>query len=145
MIPSYLLLCFASFAVAIHCSAAAASLWLRGESLPNNSYVNLSDVGDENEGVQCRTDLKTCCSITESNHHRGDWIFPDRSPLPFSNEPNSNMIFQARTDMRVDMRRRVGSSDPPPPGIYSCSISVSPNGSTEELFVGLYLPDSGGK
>ena len=141
MIPSYLLLCFASFAVAIHCSAATASLWLRGERLPNNSYVDFRTVGNEGVGVQCRTDLETCCSGTEGAH-RGDWFFPDGSKLPFSNDFDA--IIQARTKKTVELRRRNREGDQPP-GIYRCSISVSPNGSREELFVGLYPPGSGGK
>ena len=36
-----------------------------GETLPNNSYIDLSLVRDRlsgGEGVQCHTDLTTCCS-----------------------------------------------------------------------------------
>ena len=145
MIPSYLLLCFASFAVTIHCSAAAASLWLGsepGKPLPNNSYVNLEDVGDEGNGIQCRTDLETCCSDTEGDSPGGDWYFPNSSRLKFSNDPD--VIIQAREKKTVELRQRDRQGDPPPVGIYTCSIFVSPNAS-KELFVGLYHSNSGGE
>ena len=50
-----------------------------GQTLPNNSYVDVSLVGDPlsgGEGVQCHTDLTTCCSSDQSMD-RGDWYAPD--------------------------------------------------------------------
>ena len=34
------------------------------------------------DSVQCITDLSTCCSGAQGNHH-GDWYFPDGTRLPF--------------------------------------------------------------
>ena len=58
----------------------------RGQTLPNHSYVDLSQVGDDpsgSDGVQCITDLTTCCANTDGPH-RGDWYFPDGTRLPFA-------------------------------------------------------------
>ena len=43
-----------------------------GQTLPNNFYVYLTDVGIDSDSVQCITDLNTCCSNADGPH-RGDW------------------------------------------------------------------------
>lgn len=58
-----------------------------GEQLRSHSYVNLSLIGHHKhtagEGVHCHTDLSTCCSSTQGEHH-GDWHFPNGTRLPHS-------------------------------------------------------------
>ena len=56
------------------------------EPLPNNSYVDLTlvgeDTGDPGNTVRCHTDLSTCCSGGQGSH-RGDWYFPNGTRLLF--------------------------------------------------------------
>ena len=112
-----------------------------GQTLFNHSYVDLSLVGNELSGgqnVQCRTDLSTCCSITEGPH-RGDWYFPDGTRLP---TPDGSDIVENRAQQSVDLRRNSGTG---PSGIYHCDIetdAVHDNGLRETVYVGLYA--SGG-
>ena len=50
-----------------------------GQTLPNNSYMDLRLVRDPlsgGEGVQCHTDLTICCS-SDQGMDRGDWYAPD--------------------------------------------------------------------
>ena len=56
-------------------------------TLANHSYVDLSQVGrsSSGNGVQCITDLSTCCRITDGTH-RGDWFFPSGSRLSFTGD-----------------------------------------------------------
>ena len=72
------------------------------QTLANHSYVDISLVGRSDfaggEGVQCITDLTTCCTSTVGPH-RGDWYFPDGTRLPF---PGGGDIFEARETQRVD-------------------------------------------
>ena len=59
-----------------------------GNILSNNSYVDLSLVGENrnSDTVQCHTDLGTCCRSVQGIH-RGDWFAPDSdSRLPFPKE-----------------------------------------------------------
>ena len=69
--------------VEVHCQTAPY-LTFMGNNVPNHGYVDLSQVGDDyrsgSEGVQCITDLATCCSSDEGPH-RGDWYFPDGARL----------------------------------------------------------------
>ena len=57
------------------------------QTLANHSYVDLSLVGSagSGNGVQCITDLSTCCRITDGTH-RGDWFFPSGSRLSFTGD-----------------------------------------------------------
>ena len=60
-----------------------------GEILPNNSYMDLrlmSNPLSGGEGVQCHTDLTTCCS-SDQDMDRGDWYAPDSEDrLPLERE-----------------------------------------------------------
>ena len=109
----------------------------RGETLPNHGYVDLSLVGDAEDGgdsVQCHTDLTTCCSENQGSH-RGDWYFPDGERLQFSNRPVD--IYESRLAQRVDLRRRNDALSPS--GIYHCEIPVDDDNSVREtVYVGIY-------
>ena len=129
--------------VEVH-SQTAPYLTFMGEILPNNSYVDLSLVGqggnathDSGREIVCHTDLDTCCSGSDG---RGDWFFPhngkrvNRVGLP---------ITMRRLHKRVRLEHVPGISGPIPPGIYQCAIetvAVSGEGGTgrQRVYVGLY-------
>ena len=56
-----------------------------GQTLPNHSYVDLNQVGndrsDPGNTVKCHTDLCTCCSSVQGEEH-GQWVFPTSSAGP---------------------------------------------------------------
>ena len=119
------------------------------QTLTNNSYVDLSQVGgpgfDGGEGIQCITDLTTCCTSTDGAH-RGDWYFHDGTQLPFA-APNVD-TYETHVPQGVDIRRNSGANSPT--GIYRCDI---PTGAVHDdtdisvrdtVYVGLYT-GSGGK
>ena len=117
------------------------------QTLANNSYVDLSQVGDDGSGsdsVQCITDLTTCCS-DDQGVHRGDWYFPDGDRLPFSGDGDN--IVETRYAQRVDIRHRNNANSPT--GIYRCDIpTLAVHDDTDisvrdTVYVGLYT-DSGG-
>ena len=97
------------------------------------------------EGVQCITDLSTCCNSSQGSH-RGDWFFPDGTRLPFV--ATNNDTFEVRQNQRVDIRRNSGANSPTG-GIYHCDIPTfavhdDTNISVRDtVYVGLYT--SGGK
>ena len=115
-----------------------------GPALANNSYVDLSTVGsalDNSDSVVCHSDLGTCCSGSQG-FHRGDWYFPDGTPLPFS-----GTIYLGRTVQIAIIRRTTATG---PTGIYRCRIATHAVHSDtdqsvgETVYVGLY-PANGGK
>ena len=121
----------------------------QGNTLPNHSYVDLSQVGDDRSGsdtVQCHTDLSTCCR-SDQGIHRGDWFAPGSDTrLPWHNEPGD--IYEDRQDMVVHIGRRNNANGPS--GIYRCVIptNVTHNDSDgsvgETVYVGLYYGSGGG-
>ena len=109
--------------------------------LANNSYVDLSQVGNVLSGsdsVQCITDLATCCSGSQGSH-RGDWYFPDRTKLRFSDDGGD--IYEVRGDQRVDLRRRNNADSPT--GIYRCDIATNADSDGDTVYVGLYTASGG--
>ena len=124
--------------VEVHCQTAPYISFL-GQTLDNNSYVDLSQVGSDASGsdsVQCHTDLETCCTNTEG-FHRGDWYFPDGTRLQFSGD-----IFMNRVSQRVNLRRINNANSPV--GIYRCGIPTSADLSVRAIvYVGLYTASGG--
>ena len=121
-----------------------------GQTLANNSYVDISLVGkpdfdDGSEGVQCITDFAICCASADGPH-RGDWYFPSGTRLPFT--AFGIDTFEVRLSRGVDLRRNTDANSPT--GIYRCDIPTlavhhATNISTRDtVYVGLYTA-SGGK
>ena len=79
-----------------------------GQTLPNNSYVDISLVRDPlsgGEGVQCHTDLTTCCSRHQDMDH-GDWYAPgseDRLPLESEEEESADAIYEYHGNQTVSL------------------------------------------
>ena len=72
--------------VEVHSQTEFPYVSFRGETLPNQSYVDRTLVGDPSQSasdhsVQCHTDLSSCCSGGEGDY-RGDWYFPNGDRLP---------------------------------------------------------------
>ena len=137
-------------AVEVH-SQTAPYLTFVGEILPNNSYVDLSLVGqggnathDSGREIVCHTDLDTCCSGSDGH---GDWFYPHGFKLRETTSNRRRPIAMRRLHKRVRLERVPGISGSIPSGIYQCSIetvAVSGEGGTgrERVYVGLY--ESGG-
>ena len=111
-----------------------------GHILLNNSYMDLSLVRDPlsgGEGVQCHTDLTTCCS-RHQGMDRGDWYAPDskdRLPLD-SEEESADAIYEHHGNQSVTLFQRYPAVSQPT-GIYRCDIAVSVSG-RGTVFIGLY-------
>ena len=122
-----------------------------GNHLPNHSYVDLSQVGEDRSGsdsdtVQCHTDLDTCCRMHDGLH-RGDWFPPGSDTrLPFTGGEGD--IYEERRSLVVHLQRRNNPTGPS--GIYRCVIATSAvhddsdQSVGETVYVGLYYGSEGG-
>ena len=110
----------------------------RGETLPNHGYVDLSLVGndeDGSDGVQCHTDLTSCCTSGLAPADRPDWYFPDGTEMRF--DSHGGDIYQGRGAQRIDLRRRNNVDSPS--GIYHCKIPTDDGDLVREtVYVGIY-------
>ena len=115
-----------------------------GNNLPNNSYVDISQIGiagDGSDSVRCISVLRSCCNDS-TRTFLADWYFPNGTRLSFSGDPGN--IYEARGTHRVDLRRRGMASTPI--GVYCCTIpfNVSNPSARKILCVGVYT-NLGGK
>ena len=119
-----------------------------GDTLPNHSYLEFSQIGRYNSSnsVRCHTDLTTCCR-SEQGNDRGDWYFPNGNRLQFF-DPE---IYEKRQSMVVILGNG-GVHDPQNlmEGIYKCTIETvavhsdeADTETRETAYIGLY--NSGGK
>ena len=134
------LLCLLSALVEVH-PQIVPYINFMGTNLSNHSYINLTLVEENRNGVQCHTDLITCCSTTYGPD-RGDWYLPNGERLKFSSN-TLNGIFQVRSKQRVDVYHR-GSRKIS--GLYRCEVetnAVNNQSGNETLYAGLYT--SGGQ
>ena len=91
----------------------------------------------DSDGLQCHTDLSTCCSSSQGPH-RGDWHFPDQDQLQLSGD-----VFQRRTAQGVNLYHNSSSLTQ---GMYRCDIateSSSVNDSKQTVYVGLFNETEG--
>ena len=112
-----------------------------GNNLPNNSYVDISQIGiagDGSDSVRCISVLRSCCNDS-TRTFLADWYFPNGTRLQFGDG-----IHESRGTHRVDLRRHNMANSPT--GIYCCKIpfNVSNPSARKMLCVGVYT-DQGGK
>ena len=136
MVPVLLLLFISGLSVLqVSCQVPVAPyITFKGQIIPNNSYIELSEVGRTiSDGVQCHTDLATCCNATYGAH-RGRWISPYASEdLALENGFDQGLV-------SLHNHTVLGF------GMYRCEIDTSAsiqNGDTvsgprEIVYVGLY-------
>ena len=121
--------------------ADAPYLMFNGSLLPNNSYVNLTELRRQApEGVYCHTDLPTCCSRVQGPH-RGDWYFPDGERLQF---PLERGLVEQRRGQYVLLRDHPYKyfwQERYIEGIYQCVMDTTAlhgDLGNESVYIGLY-------
>ena len=143
-----LLLCLIWSLVAVH-SQTVPYVSFMGVNLPNHAYVNLTTVGenisDPGDTVRCHSDLSTCCSNNEGDHH-GSWYFPGGDRLRFIISSDDIVMDREPQEVHILRRNNVMS----PSGIYRCDIETNATNDDvlatitgETVYVGLYLPNEG--
>lgn len=136
MTPILLLFCISGL-VHVNCQDPVAPyITFRGRILPNNSYIELSEIGRNiSNGVQCHTDLTTCCDASYGPH-RGHWY----SPYVGEDLSNENSFGQGLVSLRNHTTLRFG--------VYRCEIDTSASirsgendtapGPRETVYAGLF-------
>ena len=104
---------------------------LNGVVYPNNSLINISDIGEGDQALLCKTNKAECCGVPPNRF--GEFYYPHGVVVPIKNEEQP--FFRDRGNQQVRLNRRnQGTSSPT--GKYCCEI---PDHSNEEqkIFVTL--------
>ena len=106
-------------------------LSLNGTVIPNNGYVEISDIGsDDDTALLCHTNQPPPPGCANSG---GDWFAPDGTRVSGSDVPG---FTRNRDPMVVRLKRTSGT---PPEGIYQCDHASS----LHRVSVGLYNTGGG--
>ena len=100
----------------------------------NNSRIAITEIGEEldNAGLQCRTDLATCCDHVQG----GFWRYPNGSLVRI--ESSNEGFYRNRGDRVVFLFRRTNVTQPT--GLYCCEIlTVANPESFTRICVHLYI------
>ena len=136
------LLCLLWSLVEVQSQIEYPYLTFRGNNLPNHSYVDITQVGQErtgsgNDTVQCHTNLMTCCKDNQEVP-RGDWFVPAKDTR-LGRPGERGYMFQDRNNRVVHLCRKNNG----PTGIYRCVIATNDDSVGETLYVGLYGSEGG--
>ena len=94
---------------------------LKGKVYNNNSFVSITDIGEDDKALLCKTDKVECCG-TRPNRF-GEFYYPDGSRVPIKRE--NDRFYRNRDEQQIRLNRRVGSVSPT--GLYRCEIPDSNN------------------
>ncbi len=109
---------------------------------PNNSIVDLSEIGLDDNSLVCYTDLMTCCR-DDDNHNDGvlgDWRLPNNSVAISKGISNANMFSRNRNTQALRLHRGINASEPS--GIFICDIPDA-NLQDQQVYFGIYKMGEG--
>ena len=110
----------------------------RNVTYQNNSNVTLEDIGEDDTGLLCKTNLTACCQSAHNNENgsaNGNWFFPNGTRVPSSGTMD---FYSTRGQMVVQLNRRRGGVE----GIYHCEIPDSMN-VMQTIYIGVYTASTG--
>ena len=94
----------------------------------NYSEIVITEVGEGDNALQCRTDLITCCINDPANDRtrQGGWHYPNNSLV--NNNVSGDGIYRTRGSMVVSLHRRNGVTQPT--GLYCCEVPTAADPNT---------------
>ena len=104
-------------------------LSLRGVTIPNDGYVQVSNIGDGDTGLHCNTDRSDCCRSSDnppSGPAQGQWYLPDGTQvMSYTNEQSMDSTINFFSRNRDDGLVRLNRFGTPPQtdrGRFRCEI-----------------------
>lgn len=138
------------FAVTIGLQAQTfPHITLHGAVLPNHSYVPFGEVKDDEtergqKGVECHTDLATCCTKEGNIPGAGAWHFPNGTRISFDQLSDIHIYMRRQSQKVVLYQRQGGKANYS--GIYQCAVPTNSSSPGVELvYVGVYNESDGKK
>ena len=94
---------------------AGLTIELNGVSYVNNSEISITEVGEGDNAMLCRTDLTNCC-----DRDQGEWIYPNNTIVKINNVGYG--FYRNRGAMLIRLHKRNGVTRPP--GLYCCALAT---------------------
>ena len=102
-------------------------LSLRGINFTNNSYVDIDDIGEGDDGaLLCVTNLIQCCRGIDTpgdGGALGEWFYPNGTDVEIKDSGND--IYRNRGPSVVLLNRRSNAMFPT--GLYCCEVPDASN------------------
>ena len=98
---------------------------MNGQTYANNTAIAINEVGEDDNAVLCRTDLKDCCEA-EGETRQGHWRYPNGTLV--NNSRSGDDIYRDRRKMVVRLHRRNNATTPT--GLYCCEVPTMANTSS---------------
>ena len=115
--------------------ATGVSLFLNGVQYPDNSVVNITDIGTGSAALFCTTTRIGCCLSTDGSN----WYFPDGNTV----QRNGATYYRTRTvssaaggTVRLNRNPEATTT-----GVFRCDIPGS--GGLQSILVGIYTATTG--
>ena len=118
-------------------AAEGVSLTLKQASIANNSFVDVDNIGVDDDALLCRTDRTDCCGSTMMNQIRtGEWHFPcnqESGVGTLGNPPRNDAFYRDRGPSVVRLNRRGSPSER---GCFGCEL-LNVNNVIQMIFVNI--------
>ena len=120
---------------------AGLGFYLHGVLYPNNSIVNIQDIGAGTNALFCLTDRMHCCRKRDGGAS-GEWYLPGESdPIPGASSATDRDTF--RKQRWTSVVALIHNNNPTTPlGLYRCEVMDS-NNITQSVYVGVYGANGG--
>ena len=111
--------------------------YLHDTIYPNNSVIDLEDIGEGGAGLHCYTEVATCCRSTDNpnGHSSGQWLFPNGEVVGSRTSSRPDVFSRTRDRRSVILHR--GPEATGPTGIFTCEVPDR-SGATQKLYFGIY-------
>ena len=104
---------------------------LDGRKYLNNSETSISDVGEGEHALLCKTDKEDCCGTVPNRF--GEFYYPSGAQVPIARLRQT--LYRNRGAQLIRLNRRAGSESPTP-GKYRCEIPDA-SGVVQNIFITL--------
>ena len=113
---------------------------MKGVLYPNNSIVNIANVGINENGLYCVTNKQQCCRSSDGGAS-GEWYLPGQaSAIPGSGAQLIDNFKKKRGPSTVLLNRRNNAMSPI--GLYRCEV-VDVTNVLQSVYIGLYGNEGG--
>ena len=102
---------------------------LNGSPIANNSYVNVGDIGRDNDALLCCTNKPGCC---KNPNRAGEWYFPNGTKVGIK-APIRDEFYRDRETQVVRLNRRRGTFTEILRGRFRCDVPDADN-NTQSIY-----------